>query len=327
MRNKLFILSVLCICMYVHTYAQMSIRDSLMQTGRNWREMGNNGAAINEFMKVGDDEGDYEIAATHYAMGQIALALSECKAIIKRDNLMVDEAYLLMAACREVQGFDRAAKHIYKKLVKNGNAMAAYKYAAFLSRGGHNTKAVALLQTAISRDRTIAEAHLLLATLLANQGERFKAMMPLYYYLLINNDEATQLTAYKQLTLLWKKSANVMQMLRMNHQADPFNDDVDKQIAQWAVSDSIGSDDAFVAVPLLAEQTKRLFSHLRSQGELNLDFWQVYYSDFFALIDERNYTEAYVHYISDTRFHSYCLLWINNHAREFDEFRLWMEAQ
>ena len=327
MQSKSLILSILFIINILQINAQTTFRDSLLQSGRNWRAMGNHGAALSDFLKVSDEEANYEIAATHYEMGQIALAVSECKAIIKQNNLMADDANLLLAACREVQGFDRAAKHIYKKLIKRGNAMASYRYAALVSRSGHNTEAIANLQTAITRDRNIVEAHLLLANILANQGERFKAMMPLYYYLLIADDSNQKLLAYKQLTILWRKSANLMQTLRINHVPDAFNDEVDKQIAQWADNDSIASDNAFVAVPLLVQQTNKLFSHLRSHGEMNLDFWQVCYSDFFTLIDERGFTDSFVHFISDARFHSYSVLWVTEHANEFNEFQLWMQAQ
>ena len=271
--------------------------------------------------QTSSDSARYEQAYHLYEVGRIHDAVTLAK------QIPTEKGRLLVALCRERQGFDRAAARIYKKLIADGNAMAAYYYAAKLFRGGHLDKAEQTVQQSITLDRNIPESHLLLASIMATKGERYKAMLPLYYFLLINDNTDNQRLAHRQLVVLWRKSAKVIRMINTQTEQTDFDLNTERYIDSIATSDSIASLEGSEAIAELSRLTQLLLAHLLDTSEENLDFWQVTYTDFLVKLVPRNFVEPYVRYISDATYHPQVLAWINDNQHLFNEFRLWMTAQ
>lgn len=309
--------------------AQYSPRiDSLMTEAARLRDLQLYDNAVAIYLTLPTEAAQYELAATYYTMGKTTLALSLCREIEEQQGLMADKASLLMARCRDDQGYDAAAKRIYKRLIDKQNPDAAYYYALMLYRGGHVAETTELLMKALRWDNSLADAHLLLSEIMTNQGERFKAMMPLYYFLLIASDETQRLRAYDRLIALWRHSAKAIDILHINRPShDAFNDRTDKMIEQWATTDSISVVDGSEQIERLLIQTNRLFRYLLDTSETNLDFWQLTYTDFFVTLVPRNFVAPYVYFISDVRHHAAVLDWIGREEALFAEFMLWMSAQ
>ncbi len=306
--------------------------DSLMESARSWRRLGNLDHALYLFSQVPGDEATYEVAVTQYLLGQNSSSIATCRRIIDKDNEYSLDARVLMGQCRQQQGFDLAAKHIYKKAIADGSSNAASKYAQMMYRKGHLSEAQDLAQQAISLNESNAEAHLTLAAAMANQGKRFEAMMPLYYYLLIASSDDDREIAYTQLISLWRRSSKTLVWLQSDEEKkemakEGFCKTVNDRIDSWTTSDSIAHATGTEAIELLLQQTNRLFNYLLDHSENNLDFWQLHYSDFFVRLVPRNFTEPFVYFISSTRYNTEVLTYIASNPVLFNEFRLWMEAQ
>ena len=318
-------LFVVCL---VDSHSQSTARqDSLIYLGRVWREARNYNMAIDQFLRAGGDEAEYEIALTHYNMGKVSTALSESKAIVERDNAFSLDANLLIGLCRERQGFERAAKRIYKKLAEKGSAMAAYYYASMMQRKGHLDEAEKMCQRSILIDNGIPEAHYLLSVIEVQKSERYKAMMSLYFYLLINNDENNQRMAYSNLIRLWRRSAKALEIIKTDKKSDKMTAAIEKHIDGLATSDSISNLEGREQIEALIKDTDSLMRFLLSSTEDNLDFWQIAYADFFVKMVPRNFIKPYVYYISDASHHAEVLDYVAQDEYLFNEFRLWMEAQ
>lgn len=264
----------------------------------------------------------YDIAYNHYINGRIDMALNEARLIDTPDG------ELLVALCREQQGFDRAAIRIYKKLINEyNNPMAAYYYAAKLYKGGHYDDALKMIQKSILLDKNIPESHKLLASIMVVKGERYKAMLSLYYFLLINDNPDNQIIVYNQLISLWRQSAQHINILQKKRNLSKFDIATEAFVSSVANNDSIYNLEGQQAIEALADKTKQFFEYLANNSEDNLDFWQMAYTEFFIMLVPRNYIEPFVYYISDKTYHSQVLLWINDNKILFNEFSLWMEAQ
>lgn len=275
-----------------------------------------------------NEETHYEQAKSLFDQMKIALCVEECKGLIKNNGRLVEDAQVLLALCRETQGFDRAAIHLYKKLEKKESATGIFHYGVMMSKKGHLKEAEALFQKCISLDRTMTEAHLYLSNIMLTQGYRFEAMMPLYYTLLISTDKNQQSMAYEQLLRLWRRSAQALDLLHNNKNTTrAFNRSIDQYISTLTTSDSILVLNGKEQIELLNSYTSKLFNHLLETSEENLDFYQIYYTDFFVTLSPRNFVTPYVYYISDVKHHAAVLEWINANGYLFNEFRLWMEAQ
>ncbi len=323
-----FTIFLLLIFSFFHAETKAESRaDSLLTMARMWREMGNLDHAIYLFEEVGSYEATYEKAVTQYMLGRNSAAIATAKRLKKIDNDYALDASVLIGQCRENQGFEFAAKRIYIKTTKKGSSAAATKFAQMMYRKGHLDKAQTYAQKAIGLNISNAEAHMVLASVMANKGARFKAMMPLYYYLIINTLEDNQRLAYAQLTSLWRRSAKAINIFRQQSPSDPFNDAVDAQIEAWATDDAITQAEGSVAVEMLLDMTEKLFNYLLENSELNLDFWQLTYTDFFVKLPPRNFVEPFVYFISSATHQAAALEYVSREAYLFNEFRLWMEAQ
>lgn len=275
-----------------------------------------------------DEEAHYQQAMSLFEQTKIALCVEECKTLIKHDGKRTEDALILLALCREIQGFDRAAIHIYKRLVEQNSAAGAFHYGVMMEKKGKLNEAESLFQKSITLDRTLTESHLHLSNIMLIQGHRFKAMMPLYYALLVSSNRQTQEHAYSQLLNLWRKSAQAIDILNKKKEtSNSFNISMDNYISSIATTDSISSLEGAAQIKKLYEYTSLLFKHLLETSENNLDFYQIYYTDFFVTLVPRNFVEPYIYYISDIKHHPIVLEWINDNGYLFNEFRLWMEAQ
>ncbi len=275
-----------------------------------------------------DEETHYKQAMSLFEQSKIAHCVEECKGLLRHEGKRAEDAQVLLALCREIQGFDRAAIYHYKQLLKKRSATGAFHYGVMMEKKGRLKEAEELFQKSVIFDRTLTEAHLHLSNVMLIQGYRFKAMMPLYYALLISNDAKNSIHAYGQLVGLWRRSAQAIDIFnRRKSDGDAFNAEMDKYIATIATSDSISTMEGSEQIKKLHENTSKLFSHLLEVSEENLDFYQVYYSDFFVTLVPRNFVEPYVYYIADSKYHPAVLEWVNDNSYLFNEFRLWMEAQ
>lgn len=314
------------------TAAQTESADSIIAQARYWRDMDNHDMAVKILAPLTqganiNETAVYELALTRFEQGKTSLAMSESKRLTYNDCLLYTDAMLLVAACRERQGFDRAAVRIYKKLIRTNSAAAANQYATMLHRKGRNGQAEEMARKSISIDKNVPQAHLLLADIMISKGERYKAMLSLYYFLLINDNAESQRVAYKQLVSLWRRSAQAIEVLKHPAKGEKFNAGVEQQIKTWATNDSIAHLEGIEAIEALHNKTTLLFDYLLQTSEQNLDFWQVTYTDFLVTLQPRNFTLPYIYYISDATYHPQVLAWVNENMHLFNEFRLWMEAQ
>lgn len=326
--NRFWFVTFLLVSVCASVSAQSTARqDSLINMGRVWRDANNYVMAIDQFLRAGGDEAEYEVALTHYTMGKIAMAISECKAIVQRDNAFSIDAEVLIGLCRERQGYERVAKRIYRRMTEKGSAMAAYYYARMMQRKGRLDEAEEMAQKSILIDNCIPEVHFLLSTIMAQKCERYKAMMPLYFFLIVNNDENNQRLAYSNLIRLWRRSASTMNILKKDLKKDEMTIRIENYIESIATSDSIANLDGREQIEALLKNTDGLINFLLNETENNLDFWQVVYADFFVKLAPRNFIKPYVYYISDASHHAAVLEYVAQDEFLFNEFRLWMSAQ
>ena len=308
--------------------------DSLIDRAVEWRLMGNPREAASILTRLLDDEPSqrlvYELAAAHFDMGNTTLAQSQTERAARMGGDYTYDAELLSARCRELHGFTSKARKTYLKLLSDKrytSGKAGYYYARMLYNSHKSDEAVEQLQRSILTDRTLPEAHLLLATIMAERGERFHSMLPLYYFLLISDDFETKTLAYKQLVLLWKHSGQPWHPLSPKPRLASFDEKVETMIAVISPNDSLSVLTGAQAIEGLYDRTRQLFEYLLETSENNLDFWQVVYTDFFVTLLPRNFLLPYIYHISNDVYHTEVLTWIAQNPYLFNEFSLWMEAQ
>lgn len=325
------ILTILAVLTATMAHAQQSAearRDSLIHDAHTWTAMGNADHALHLLTLAGGDEAQFEIASLLYNQNRYSEAISECKKLIEAGGDYALDARVLMGQCRRAQGYDFAAKRIFKKALADGSSNAALEMAHMLYAKGRLTEAEHYAQQAIQLNVGNAEAHFTLASVMESRGLRFEAMMPLYYYLLISDNDAQRDLAYRLLTHLWCRSSTYVDLLhRGRPSTSAFNDAVNRQIDSWTTDDSPARAQGVEAIEKVYALTDSLFRHLLQNSENNLDFWQLTYTDFMVKLVSRNFVRPMAYHIASQTYKAEVLAYTAQDTYLYNEFSLWMEAQ
>lgn len=312
--------------------AQSLSPDSLMMQADMMRSAGSLAMAADLYSQIGTDRARVECASTLLEMGRVTDALREARVLLKLEGFTLkDDALLIVAQCRDAQGFDAASNRAYKKLVKNNHAEGAYFYALKLFRQGHDKKAEEMCQRAIRANKTLAPAHQLMASIQATAGQRYQALLPLYRYMLTSSDEGRRLGA-RQLLTLWRKEAQAIDILRHRRGGDPFSQRMEAVMTN--ICDTLPStapdkvnELTAADVETLVAKTEALTDAMRELGEENLDFWQLYYADMLVEMNSRSYIRPMIYYMLEPVAKGTVLAWVNDNKALFQDFTVWLEGR
>lgn len=328
----LLLMSFLSLGTLIH--AQNTFVDSLIDRAVAWRNNGNAELALRELdaLVVTKDVSEralYELALTHMQLNHFTLAIAPAKRVVAMKGAHRVDAALVLAQCYVARGEYKRAERLFKTLndVAKSDERIPYHLGALYLKMGQHEAAEAEVQKAILLNRGFVDAHLLLSNILLEKGERIKAMLALYYYLLLNNDGGEAELAATQLTQLWKfSSGRVLAMLNPAASKGLYVD-ASRYINTISPNDSIATLQGAGAISLLNEHTAELFQFFSEHSGQNFDFYQLVYLDFFTELHNKGYVEPYVYFISDALWHAQVLEWIAGNGQKFNEFRMWMESR
>lgn len=317
---------VMMACVVAHGQTMVE-RDSLMREATRWRDVANYQEAINTYAKVKSDEARLAMADTYYEMGNIVAALDRAKWLQEDEGFTLkDDARLIEARCRERQGFDSAARRIYRQLANAGHAEAAYYYAAMMLKRGSVEAAGEMCQRAIRRDPMLTPAHLLLSEVETARGHRYQAMLPLMRYLLMASDEGRMRNA-ERLVDMWKRGWGGIDPLKRRVAEEPYSELMEKEIDGIERDVAVKWNSREELIEGIVERTDTLVSRMRDTGEENLDFWQVTYADFLIEVHARGYIRAMIYFVFNGLYRTEVLTWLSENAGYFDEFSRWLEGR
>lgn len=278
---------LLIIALLAHIPTIAAERDSLINEALAWRKMGNLNHALYLLSGIDASEARFELATTYYMLGKPGKAIEICRRLAADTTLLALDARVLMGQCRRAQGFDRVARRIYKRALAAGSSNAGMQMAEMYFDKGRLAEAEEYCQKAILLNTANAEAHLLLAQVNEVRGLRFQAMLPLYYYLLISNEEELKNAAYQLLVQLWCARSIYRDVVGRGRPVETsFNAKVNRQIDEWTTNDTIAAAEPQQQREMLKVFSTKLFGFLREHSATNLDFYQIVYSDFFIAIEE-----------------------------------------
>ncbi|MGV8827099.1 MAG: tetratricopeptide repeat protein [Breznakibacter sp.] len=314
--------------------SQNTLVDSLIDQAVAWREKGNAELALRELdpLVVAKDASEralYELALTHMQLEHYTLAIGPAKRVLSLKGAHRVDAALVLGQCYVARGEYKRAQRLFKSLsdVALVDERIPYQCAVLYLKMGQHDAAEAEVQKAILLNRTFVDAHLLLSNIMLEKGERIKAMLPLYYYLLLDNDGENGALAGKQLIQLWKfSSGRVLGMLNRGSSKDLYHQ-AGQYINTISTDDSISTLQGSAAISLLSQHTTRLFGFFKEHSGDNFDFYQLVYIDFFTELHTKGYVEPMVYFISNAQWHPQVLEWIAGNGQKFNEFRVWMESR
>ena len=338
---KLLVL-LLFVCAVGKSKAQSVDFETIMSRGLSDYETGKYEDALSWFKQAykldrKSDVACYQLAMVHLALQDYTNAAIYSSKVIDRKSELSEDAYLLNGSAWENLGRNKKARRIYNEALKKypSNYLAHYNLALSLFNEKESDKAQEHVIRAIEIYPAHASSHLLLAYIMFDKGERVQSMLPLYYFLLLEQDSDRSSTAYELLSSLWsqgirQKGQRDIQLVKAGFKYDEFAS-AELAVGMIKASENIRKEGeskfSNAILVRFAENNETLFKILEESSKDKYGFYWDFYVKFFKKIQKNNFAEAYSYFISSCRYNDDVLLWMSGHHKEFYAFTTWMQAQ
>jgi len=315
-------------------FSQQNNAIPLIEKGIAFHDAGEYDKAIKEYekaLKIDPNSSliHYEIGFSYFLKEDYKKAEKYCEKSIELDDQNLLPSYITLANALDMQGQPEKALEVYEKAMKKfDNYLLYYNYALTSLNQGKFDQAYNAVIKAIKNNSTHASSHLMLSQIMENKGNRIKAMLPLYYFLLLEPNSARSKKEYQNLINyidvgVEKTSPN---NITVNV---PKNDDSDFAAAEIMVSmkkasNTIEENKDKTQLELFAENNKAIFSIL---GELKNEkdgFWWDFYVPIFYDFAKSDLTEPFSYYISISQGEK-ATQWLAENEDKFKEFANWFK--
>jgi tetratricopeptide (TPR) repeat protein len=333
-KSKIVFLLFLFLTQYMN--AQNSDFDTVLSLGNGEYKKGNYAEAIEYFKQAHKlnrkvDVASYKLALTYLALQDNKNALLYSGNILDKGESYREDAYLINAAAWENLGRKKKAQKTYKKGIKEfpQSYLMNYNLALYLFNIGSLDDAEVFVIRAIELAPEHGSSHLLLSYIMFEKGQCIKSMLPLYYFLLIEQDSDRSLTAYDMLYALWNQGVrnNSRREIKLVEAGFSYSD-FGKAELELSLFNSLKNEgETAKGLVDFAGNSKALFRVLKESYLNRSGFWWDNYVDFFLKMEDDNLSEPFSYFISKSRYNEDVLLWLSNHNSEFQRFLNWIELQ
>lgn len=244
------------------------------------------------------------------------------------------DACMLYGAALDNSGRGKMAIRFYKKVLKKNpdEHLLHYNLALAYFNRKKNDEAQEHVQKAILMNKSHLSSHLLLSSIMQEKGERFKSMLPLYYFLLYEQDSERSEEAHRQLQNLWTRAAiqdgGSIAISLGSKSVNSGMMAIDVGVGAIAATYIVDEEKKTIKQPYkLAQQTNDLFSLMTKIKVSDLDFFAITYVDFFNLLTQNGHAKVFGYYISNCIYKEKILAWLTENNSRFLQFMEWGQLQ
>ena len=178
---------------------------NLINEGIKFHDQGEYKKAIEIYQKALNNDPNsslvnYEIAFSYFSNKDYKNAEVYSKRVLdlKQDQML--PAYITYGNALDMQGQSGKAIKVYEKaMAEFDNYLLYYNHAITCFNAGKNDKAYDSALKGIANNSSHASSHLILSKIMEKEGSRIKAMLPLYFFLLIEPNSARGAIEYQTL--------------------------------------------------------------------------------------------------------------------------------
>ncbi|MFA9392799.1 MAG: tetratricopeptide repeat protein [Prolixibacteraceae bacterium] len=317
----------------IFVFGQNSEFDKLIKEGIAFHDKGEYGKAINTYKKAleinpNSSLVNYEISFSYMLAEDYKNAEKYSQKTIKLNGDNILQAIVTYGNALDMQGKTKKAIKVYEKAFEDyDNYLLYYNHAITCFNSDQLDKAYESAIKAINNNSSHASSHLILSKIMDKKGERIKAMLPLYFFLLIEPNSSRSELEYPNLrnyidygvTEQSNKDVNVLV---------PTNDDpnfgaAEMMISLLKASNGLEENEGKDELELFAENTYGLFAILGELKKENSGFWWDFYVPFYYDIATENLTKPFSYYISLSQGEE-VNKWLEDNDDEFQRFKEWM---
>ncbi len=314
-------------------FGQDSDFDKLVNEGIAFHDKGEYENAINSYQKAlsidpNSSLANYEISFSYISAKDYKNAEKYSKKVIKLKGDNIANAVITYGNALDLQGKTKQAIKVYEKAFDDFDYyLLYYNHAIACFNSGNLDKAYHSAIKAITNNSSHASSHLILSKIMEKQGDRIKAMLPLYFFLLIEPNSSRSAVEYPKLRNYIDYGVNKKANNDINVSV-PTNDDPNFGAAEMMLSlskasNSLEENKGKNELTLFAENSNGLFSILGELKKENSGFWWDFYVPFYYDLANENLTEAFSYYISLSQGNE-VNKWFDENDEEFQRFKEWM---
>ncbi len=276
-----------------------------------------------------NEQAHYELAYIYLTTRNWDDALYYCRLTLNFEGAYWLDAILIYGNVLDNKGNSRQAIREYKKALKKypDESLLYYNLALSYDKKKEYKNAENAVVEGLKIDKTHLPSHKLLSLLMKKQNEVLKSMLPLYYCLLLEPDDSKKQELISDLQVRWYVAQ--VQRKKVNKPISKHSSFSGLNLAESKLNTI--SREASVNYPeepfKLINQTITLLIMLEDVQTGELDFFDILYMDFFAMLHRAGHTESFSYFICSATYNPEVLLWVGDHQAAFGAFIDWMELQ
>ena len=310
-------------------FSQSTEIENIVREGIEYHDQGQYGEAIATYQKalaLAPKSGlvNYELALSYLSSGQYEKAIEHSKITIKARDGHELEAYTCYGNALDMSGNNKKAIKVYEKAISEyHNYLLYYNHAIACLSAGLLDKAYESAISAVTNNPSHGSSHIVLSTVMEEKGVRVKAMLPLYFFLLIEPNSTRSAQEYQRLrdflsygiSRSSEKEINIM----VPSNSDPDFGAVEMMISLSIAASSTEENGEKSDLELFTESNHSIFAILGELKKDNTGFWWEFYVPFFNDIQSEGYSRVYSYYISQSLGES-SIGWLEENEAELDKF-------
>lgn len=331
MKRFLFLLLIQFFAFY--GYGQDPAVKNLVQEGIDLHDKGDFEKAIALYKKALEIDpnsslANYEMSFSYLSMGDYKKAEKYSRTVIDLDDGNQLMAYITYGSALDLQGKTNKSIKVYEKAMKEyDNYLLYYNHAISCFSLGKIDKAYSSALKAVNSNPYHPSSHLILSKIMDRQGERIKAMLPIYFFLLLEPN--TERAAIEYLNLKHYIDRGITRSVENSiNIVIPSNTDSDFGAAEMMISltgasNNLEENKGKTEIQLFIDNNNNIFKILGELKKCQTGFWWDFYVAYFYDLANENLTEVYTYYISQSQGEA-VNDWFYEHPEEFDRFKNWM---
>lgn len=278
---------------------------------------------------------NYELSYTYFTIKKYNQAIHTCKMVIEQNIDYLEPAYVILGNSLDMQGKPKEAIIAYEiglsKFPRSNLLNYNLAYTAFNSRDFIRAEQAAI--NAIKAKPSHASSHLVLANIMKAKDERVKAILPFYYFLMLEPNSERSSINYRSLKLLLNQG--IEKKSDMNINVNILTNSIEDTL--WGASEMMlgllgatrYTEDNINKTELqfFSELNKTFFIFLGELKKNNSDFWLDFYVPCFYEIAQLNLYDAFSYYISQSASKTEANSWMLENQDKMRLLDLWLKKK
>lgn len=279
---------------------------------------------------------NYEMAMSYYYMGKKEKALGHAKTGVKEKSENGVQCVVLLGTIYDELGKSKKSIKAYKKGVKDYGDYYLIWFNLGVSANGMGDLELAekaFLKSA-SNKRDHASSHYALAAVKMQQGKKAEAMLPIYFFLLLEPDTDRSQRAYADLRDLWAQGVEKTDSNQISLTLAPMDGKkedpsrmADFMVTLIEASSTLKENASKTEFEQYRDKTKKYFDFLTGLDfEGRQDLLTTYYIPFFGRLAKSEHMDAFTHFIRQSSSRE-SQDWIQSHADDLEALFVWLDEK